>query len=156
MDSAVADVGAARLAKVDVCEPVADVAAAADREDNLLAHVVSGDVASDTRACSAATCQLKGSVRGGGSLHEGCYDDCVVGLDAFAAVVVAGYFLARGRLGVAVCCGTMLDVKLEVFIVKLRGGDGCGVDLSGRGLSWGSDGSYLSSPRRQCTPGRML
>lgn len=77
-------------------------------------------------------------MRGEVSLHEGCYDDCVVGLDAFAGAVAAGYFLARRRLGVAVCCGTMLDVKLEVFIVKLRGGDGCGVDMLERGLSWGA------------------
>jgi hypothetical protein len=135
VDSAVADVGAAGLAKVDVGEPVADVAAAANREDNLLTDIVSGDVASDASARAAATCQLKGSVRGKGSLHEGCYDYGVVGLDAFAAVVVAGYFLARGRLRVAIRCGTVLDVKLEVFIVKLRGGDSCRVYLLGRGLS---------------------
>lgn len=61
VDAAVANVGAAGLAKVDVCEPVADVAAAADREDNLLADVVSGDVASDTSAFSAITCQLRAS-----------------------------------------------------------------------------------------------
>lgn len=77
--------------------------------------------------------------RGEGSLHEGCYDDYVVGLDAFAGAVAASYFLASSRLGVAVRCSTMLDVKLEVFIVERRSGDSCGVDLLERGLSWGSE-----------------
>lgn len=93
----------------------------------------------------------------GGSLHEGCYDDYIVGLDDFAGAVAAGYFFARGRLGVAVCCSTMLDVKLEVFIVERRGGDGCGVYLLERGLSLGGVlVGYLSSPRRQCTPEQRL
>lgn len=41
VNSTVLDIGTTRLAKVDVCKPVTNVAAASDREDNLLADVVS-------------------------------------------------------------------------------------------------------------------
>jgi hypothetical protein len=57
-------------------------------------------------------------------LHEGCHDGHAVGLNRWTAVVGAGDLCSGCGLGVAVCCGAMLDVELEV-------GEVCSSDTNG-------------------------